>query len=319
MKGKRALITGGDGFIGAFLARRLLEAGAGVSLLLKPGRELLRLKDEESALDILRADLNRPAELRPLLTSVNPDYVFHLAADTTVERHQDFIEPLYQVNFHGTFNLMRTLLELPPERIVVAGTCEEYGNSPPPLAEDTPVAPLSPYAAAKAAATHFTLMLARTFHLPAVVVRPFLTYGPFQKPDRLIPQVILNCLEGRDIPLTPGEQTREFNFVSDIAEGFFRAATAAGLNGKVINLGCGREVRVRDVVMRMIRLTGTGARPVFGALPYRPGEAMRFYSDSGLAAKLLGWRPAVSLEAGLEETVRWYTEHRDGLPEGWCS
>ena len=138
------------------------------------------------------------------------------------------------------------------------------------------------------------------------------------QPDRLIPQVILHCLEDRDIPLTPGEQTREFNFVSDIAEGLLKAAAAPGVTGKVINLGCGREVRIKDVIMNTIRLTGTRAKPLFGALPYRPGEAMRFYSDSGLAAELLAWRPGVTLEQGLARTVRWYRENRECLPRGWC-
>jgi len=316
-KGKRVLVTGGDGFIGAYLTRRLIEEQCEVHLLLKPGSALVRLKRGKSHLNTFHADLNRTDGLRDRLASIKPDLVFHLAADTAVERKKSLVKPLFESNFKGTFNLMQALLNFQLERIVVAGTCEEYGDSRPPLSEDGAIAPLSPYSAAKAAATLYTLMLARTFNLPAVVLRPFLTYGPFQKPDRLIPQVILHCMNGEDIPLTPGEQTREFNYVSDIAEGFLKAALAPGVTGKVINLGCGQEVRVRDLVMKIIRLTGTRARPLFGELSYRPGEAMRFYSDSRLAEKLLGWRPAISLKEGLEKTVRWYQDEGKRLPRDW--
>jgi len=319
IQGKRVLVTGGDGFIGAFLIRRLIEEGARVSLILKPEKTFLRLKPEKNVLAAYHADLAKKEDLKNLLHRVKPQYVFHLAALTAVERETGLLEPLFRVNCQGTLNLMELLLDDAPERIVVAGTCEEYGDSPVPLGENSPPAPLSPYSAAKAAATLHTIMLARTFGLPAVVLRPFLTYGPFQKPDRLIPGVILHCLDGKDIPLTPGEQTREFNYVSDMAEAFLMAACAPDVTGRIINLGCGREIRIKEMVMKIIGLTESKSRPLFGALPYRPGESMRFFSDSRLAGKLLNWRPAVSLEEGLEKTVRWYAENRESLPREWWS
>jgi CDP-6-deoxy-D-xylo-4-hexulose-3-dehydrase len=166
--------------------------------------------------------------------------------------------------------------------------------------------PINIYAASKAAAWAFVRMFARTYSLPAVTVRLFAVYGPGQPPKTLVPSAVCAALEGRDFPMTPGEQMRDFVFVADVVEGYLRAATAPGVEGASIDLGTGRAWMIRDVVTRLFQLAGSAARPLVGALPYRPGETMKQVADTRAARELLDWQAMTSLEDGLLLTVEWY-------------
>jgi nucleoside-diphosphate-sugar epimerase len=170
--------------------------------------------------------------------------------------------------------------------------------------------PVSPYSAAKVAATAFVRMLCTSFGLRAVVVRPFLTYGPGQSENQLIPALIRSALAGKDFPMTAGEQTREFNYITDIVEGLLLAASASNVEGLVLNLGCGEPQRIRDVATLVLAQMGNPVALELGKLPYRPGETWEFYCDNRLARERLGWQPQVSLKKGLERTIAWYREQQ---------
>jgi len=138
--------------------------------------------------------------------------------------------------------------------------------------------------------------------------QPFLTYGPDLGTGRMIPALIHSALAGRDFPMTGGEQTRDFNYVDDIVAGMVRAADAPGVDGLIINLGCGEPRRIRDVASLVLVLMGNPIRAEFGKLPYRGGEAWEFYSSNERARRLLDYRPQVGLEEGLRRTIDWYRD-----------
>lgn len=307
LEGKKVLVTGATGFIGSHLVRAALEAGAETAALARPGSSLSRLSGVLDRVELVRADLLDRRTLTETVRSLRPQVIFHLAAVTDVSRGLASLDRSL-ADLRAAMNVVCAVEAAGTERLVHTGTCEEYGDNEAPFTEDQPPNPVSPYSASKAAATLYLRMFHKTTGLPVVILRPFLTYGPGQSPRRLLSQAMLSALTGRALDMTAGEQTREFNYVSDVVDGIMRAAAAEGVEGEIINIGCGEERRVRDVVEEVYRAAGAPLNVRFGALPYREGEAMRFYCDNSKARRLLGWRPGVGLAEGIRLTLRWLEE-----------
>ena len=235
-----------------------------------------------------------------------PQVVFHLGAYTHVGKSWDRVDECIQTNIHGTVNLLQALARTGYERFVYTSTSEVYGDVPVPFREDAVVEPLSPYSVSKYAGERFCRMLHRGRSWPIVVVRPFNAYGPAQSPDRIIPEIIVKALRGERLAMTEGRQTREFNYVDDLADGFVRAATVAGVEGDVFNIGGGQEISMRDLATTVLRLMGDPIKAEFGALPNRPTEIWSMRADISKATAVLGLPPARPLVDGLERTIAWY-------------
>jgi nucleoside-diphosphate-sugar epimerase len=306
LAGIPVLVTGGTGFLGSHLVRRLVVEGAEVHLLVRPTSSLARLEGVVEAVTCHPGDLQDFEGLLSVAAAVRPVKVFHLAAYTDVVRTFDNAEQVLAVNLRGTINLLRAVAGTGHDCFVATGTCEEYGDNPVPFREDQIPNPVSPYSASKVAATMFCQMYHRTLGCPVVILRPFLTYGPYQAENRFIAQAIGAALRGEAFPMTGGAQGRELNYVDDIVEGFVRAATTPAALGQLINLGNGVQHRMREVAELIFRLAGSRARPLVGALPYRPVESWDFYCDSSKARRLLGWESKVGVEEGLRRTIEWY-------------
>ncbi|MBI2851695.1 MAG: SDR family NAD(P)-dependent oxidoreductase [Chloroflexi bacterium] len=310
LEGARVLVTGVSGFIGSHLARRLLREGARVHGLVRESSGLWRLQDVRERLELHYADLTDFESVSRVVHQVKPLKIFHLAARVDVSRTLALVDEMVEVNVKGTLNLVQVTAEAGCDCFVNTGTSEEYGDNPVPFREDQVPNPVSPYSASKAASTMFCRMLHKTMGVPVVTLRPFLTYGPGQESDMLIPSLIRKALKGEALEMTEGKQTREFNYVSDVVDGFVRASICPQAAGEIINIGNGQEYRIRDVVELVLQLTQSKMTPQFGALSYRPGEAWHFYCDNTKAKQLLGWEPKVTLENGMKMTIEWFGERQ---------
>ena len=310
LAGARVLVTGASGFIGSHLTRRLVGDGADVHAVTSAVSSVYptRLLDVRDDITLHEANVNDPGAMRTLAGRAEPEYVFHLAAYTHVGKSWDRIDECTQTNVAGTLNLLRALEGTDYRRFVYTGTSEIYGGIDVPFREDAAVEPCSPYAVSKYAAERFCRMLQRGRGWPIVLLRPFNAYGPAQSPDRVVPEVIVRALEGRELHMTMGTQTREFNFVADVVDGFVRAAVAPNIEGEVLNLGCGEEVAIADVAATILDLMGNPIEAKLGALPERPIEIPRMYSDNTKARQMLEWEPSVSLDEGLRRTIEWYEQ-----------
>jgi len=202
--------------------------------------------------------------------------------------------------------LLEALHDVGYERFLNFGTSEIYGDIEAPFREDAIVNPISPYAVSKYAAERFCRMFQRSHGWPLVMLRPFNAYGPGQTPDRVIPEIIARAVRGDELAMTQGRQTREFNYVEDLVDGFVRAAVTPGIEGEVINIGCGEDISMRDLATKILDLMGNPITPKFGALPERPAEIMEMRCDNTKARTLLGWAPKHSLDEGLAKTIEWY-------------
>jgi len=307
LAGRRVLVTGGGGFIGSHVVRRLLQDGADVYAMTSSVSSVtpIRLADILDSLTVVEASLADRTAMEHVAATVRPEFVAHLGAYTHVGKSFQRVDENIATNIQGTVNLLLAL-KGNYERFIYTGTSEIYGDVPVPFREDGPVNPVSPYSVSKYAGERYCRMFHQAYEWPIVCIRPFNAYGPWQTPDRVIPEIILKGLLGHELKMTEGTQTREFNFAPDLADGFVRALTAPQVDGELINLGCGEDVSMRDLATMILDLLGNPIQPQFGAIPYRPTEIWRMYCDNTKARTLLDWKPAHSLAEGLAATVDWY-------------
>ncbi len=317
LRGRRVLVTGATGFLGANLLLRLLASGAEVTLLARTPQASARLDGLLRTLarggyprpTIIPGDLLDSSVVHAAVGS-RPQVVFHLAAAGVNPAAET--RAVLQTNILGTWNLLEACKRLDLQRFVYSGSCSEYGSGRD-LSEEMLPAPTTAYGASKASAGILVRTYAQTFGLPAVHLRPFMAYGPLERRGRLVPNTILSGLAGCEIRMTAGEQERDFVYVDDVVEGFLLAAVcpAEDCVGQVINLSSGQGTKIREVVSLILEIISCPVRPQFGALPYREGETWQQSGANRRARELLGWSPRTSLPEGLERTVNWIMENRE--------
>jgi dTDP-glucose 4,6-dehydratase len=339
------LVTGGAGFIGTNLVRMLMEGGESrvvVLDLLTYAGNLANLLDYQGDRRFVfhQADINDGGAVDRILAAHQPSRVIHLAAETHVDRSIDDPEPFIRTNINGTFALLqacrRYLAKADPAardrfRFLHVSTDEVYGSVEGDgcCDEEAPLAPNSPYAASKAAADHLVRAFHRTYRYPAIITRCSNNFGPYQLPEKLIPLILLNGLEGRDLPVYgDGAQIRDWLHVDDHCRGLLLVAEE-GKPGTEYNLGAGNLTTNLAMVHRICGVLET-LRPagknealhlrgastytaLIRKVPDRPGHDRRYAVDCGRIESELGWRRSISLDQGLEQTARWYLEHRK-----WC-
>lgn len=290
------LVTGGTGFIGSALVRSLVRQGHHVHVLSQSGIRRERLTDLGSAVTIHPADVLDPASYGPLLDELTPGLCFHLA--WYVEPGTYLESPLNLEHLGAGLVLLERLFATGCKRVLVAGTCYEYEDSPDPLQEDHPTAPRFLYAGCKNALHFLGRRLADLADAELIWGRIFYQYGPFEDPKRLVPLIARTLSEGGTLRLrSHGLQVRDFLHVDDVGSGL----AAAGLRGAPgpINIGSGEPVRVRDLATEIRDLLGRG-EVTFAPADTALNEPAFVCADSTLL-RGLGWRPERSLASYLEK------------------
>lgn len=296
--GLNVLVTGASGFIGAGLCRALCRAGSHVHATSRAERVT-----EAGGPTWWQGD---PADLetaRQLVRTVKPDIIFHLSGMVGAGPGLELVLPTFQSLLASTVNLLMVSAETPLRRMVLVGSLTE------PQITHGELTPGSPYAAAKWAVGAYGRMFHLLYGAPCVNVRPFMTYGPGQDPQKLIPSVVRALLNGKSPRLSSGLWEADWVYIEDIVQGFLQAALAPGIDGETIDLGAGTLTSVRGVVERLATMISSEAKPLFGALPDRPFEQVRLADTAGALAKI-GWKATTSLERGLQQTVDWYREQQ---------
>jgi dTDP-glucose 4,6-dehydratase len=336
------LITGGAGFIGSNLVQYALDHTTDrivvVDKLTYAG-SLLNLEAplKDPRVTFVRADIADGDAIAKTFGEHQPTAVLNLAAETHVDRSIDGPRPFIDTNIVGTFVLLEAARAfaggLEPAardafRFLHVSTDEVYGTlgAGGLFSEETPYAPNSPYAASKAAADHLVRASFHTYGLPVLITNCSNNYGPFQFPEKLIPLMLLNALEGRPLPIYgDGGNVRDWLHVEDHCAGIL-LVLAKGRVGEKYNIGGGNERTNLEIVDRICdaveslaparsnpALDGSGYRDLKTFVPDRPGHDRRYAIDATKIRRELGWAPRHVFEDGLASTARWYLEHRD-----WC-
>jgi UDP-glucose 4-epimerase len=302
----RVLVTGGAGFIGSNLVRRLLERGDEVRVLddLSTGRAA-NLAELETDVEILEGDLRRADRVEA--ATAGADLVFHQAALPSVQRSIEDPVATGEVNVLGTLNVLAAARDLNVRRVVVASSSSIYGTgNAVPWSESAPPDPSSPYAVSKLAAERYAVSFSRMYELETVALRYFNVYGPRQDPGSpyaaVVPSFISAVAAGEPVTIyDDGEQSRDFTFVADVVEANLLASEAPDVDGTVVNVAAGRPLTVHALAESVGEVLG---RPVERRyLPARAGEARDSWADIGAARRLLRYEPRFALEDGLRLTV----------------
>ena len=303
---KSALVTGGTGFLGSHVVRRLVREGYHVHVLVRDQSDFSRLSDVQPQIQCHVGALEDPASLRAIAATVRPEWVFHLASATVVAGIAAASEKLVTVNLGGIVNLLDACAGVDYTALVTAGDSFEYAASHSPLRETSCPQPINLHGITKLASTLYAQSIAAAEHRPIVVLRLFSTYGPHDNPRRLVPRVIAGALSGKPLALSRPGIVRDWVYVDDMADLFLHAArNAARVAGGVFNAGSGIAVDLQTIVGTILRLTSSGVEPNWGVFPAPDHDEYPWVADTQRTFREFSWRPATSLEDGLRTTIAW--------------
>ena len=334
----KVLVTGGAGFIGSAVVRYIIKNTQSEVLnidKLTYAGNLESLKEIESdrRYQFQQIDICDVEKLTKAFIEFKPDVVMHLAAESHVDRSIDGPAEFISTNIVGTYTILEVArkywLTLPEEqkqtfRFHHISTDEVYGdleNTTDLFTETTSYAPSSPYSASKASSDHLVRAWQRTYGLPTIVTNCSNNYGPFHFPEKLIPLVILNALDGKPLPIYgKGDQIRDWLFVEDHARALYKVVTE-GTVGETYNIGGHNEKQNIEVVKAICKILDE-LQPQTNHQPYetlitfvkdRPGHDLRYAIDASKIKQDLGWIPEESFETGIHKTVEWYLNNLE-----WC-
>ena len=338
----KILVTGGAGFIGSAVIRHILnntqDLVVNLDKLTYAGNlESLKSVDSNERYKFERVDICDRAALDRVFAQHKPDAVMHLAAESHVDRSITGPAEFIQTNIVGTYNLLEAAREYwntlnndakKSFRFHHISTDEVYGDLPHPdeqegelplFTEETSYAPSSPYSASKASSDHLVRAWLRTYGFPTIVTNCSNNYGPYHFPEKLIPLVILNALEGKDLPIYgKGDQIRDWLYVEDHARALYKVVTE-GIVGETYNIGGHNEKQNIEVVKSICSILDIlvpkdslySEQITFVA--DRPGHDRRYAIDSSKMSAKLNWTPVETFETGLRKTVQWYLDNQT-----WC-
>jgi dTDP-glucose 4,6-dehydratase len=310
----KIFVTGGAGFIGSNFIRYVLQAANNHAIVnydkLTYAGNLANLHSiaDHPAYRFIKGDICDAAAAEAAMRGC--DAVVHFAAESHVDRSIDEPAPAIQTNVTGTFTLLEVARSLAVSRFVHISTDEVYGDLPPDTfaCEDSPLRPSSPYSASKAASDLLVLSYVRTYKFPALITRSSNNYGPYQFPEKFLSLMITNALDDKPLPIYgDGKQQRDWLHVEDNCRAIL-AVLERGKIGEVYNIGGSHLEENLTMARRLLRLTGK-PESLLRHVNDRPGHDRRYALDSRKIGRELGWKPTISLEDGIRQTVEWYKDN----------
>ncbi len=332
------LVTGGAGFIGSAVVRNILNKTnhmvINIDKLTYAGNlESLKSVENLANYSFHEIDICNKNQIYDLINHFKPTHIMHLAAESHVDRSIDGPEDFIKTNIYGTYSLLeatRKYLKTAPElvnesfRFHHISTDEVFGDldeSDQLFNEFTPYDPSSPYSASKAASDHLVRAWNKTYNIPTLITNCSNNYGPYHFPEKLIPHVILNALNGKKLPIYGnGQQIRDWLYVDDHADALYHVITR-GRVGETYNIGGNNEKTNLEVVHSICEILdelvpnksndSNHFKDLITFVPDRPGHDKRYAIDSTKIQKELNWKPSESFDSGLRKTIKWFIENRE--------
>jgi nucleoside-diphosphate-sugar epimerase len=301
LKKNKILITGGTGFIGYHLAKKCVSLNWIVdSISTKFPSNDKKLKKVR----YLKIDISKKKELIKNL-SEDYDYVVNLAGYVD---HSNKTKTLYS-HYNGCKNISEIFLKKKIKKFIQIGSSIEYGRNLSPQKENVESRKtFSIYGKAKLKSTNYLLSLYKKHSFPASVLRLYLVYGPHQDRNRVIPIVIDNALKSKEFDCSSGTQFRDFVYIDDVVNGIIKSLKNKKNNGQIINLGSGKPIMIKDIILKICKIIGSG-KPQFGKIKFRKDEINNLYPSITKAKKILKWTPRVKINLGLKKTINYYKKN----------
>ena len=305
LKNKKILVTGGAGFIGSHLVKRLVSLGCKVSVTVKynsliDNPRLVKIWDK---INLIETDLRNTDSVKEM-SKKNFDLIFHLAAYNHVGDSFKHVMENVNSNLISTINLLNNGPKF--KKFVHMGTSEIYGlQKTLPFNEREKPNPMSPYGLTKFASELFVLLKSKYSNKQILCVRPFNTFGPYQSEKAVIPEIIIKCLKNETIKTTEGKQTRDFNYVSNIIDALLILNNKVSQSLEPINIGGNKPISIKKLVKKIHEYSGSKSKLQIGTLKYRPNEIWKMSANNKTILSK-GWKPKISFEQGIKMTINWY-------------
>ncbi len=322
LKNRCVLVTGGAGFIGSEVVRQLSEMGT--KIIVFDNYSSGRKKYLEGVTNIIqvKGSITNRRQVNDIVKKA--DYIINLAALPFIPDSYYYPNEFFKVNTEGTVNLVTASIKSKRLKMFVhISTSEVYGSAKTiPMSEEHPTLPQSTYAASKLAGERAVFTLHKEHNFPAVIIRPFNSYGPRITQPYIIPEIINQVLHRKDkIKLGNIESFRDFTYVSDTARGIISAMVKGSVVGETINIGSNKSYKIKNLVEIITRIMGKKVGITTDKKRFRPYDVQKLICDNRKAKKLLKWEPEISIEEGLTRTISWMRKNTLNFAtpfEGWA-
>ena len=307
----RYLITGGSGFVGSNLIRKLIKENQELTILIRDNSDLWRINDLLPKIQTIKTDFSNYEKLEKSISDVDPNFVYHLGTYGGYP-FQTSIEKIAQVNIINTIKLFKSLSKCNSLELVINfGSSSEYGPKSNPMNENDEAMPITPYGISKLTQTKFAKFYSENTNLPIVTLRLFSVFGPFEEPGRLIFDIITSIIKGKTIELSSPFPRRDFVYVSDVIEAIETITNAKNIVGDIFNIGSGVMHSVEDVVNNALKIAKSDNKILWDVKQKRVFDDMiPWVSDTQKTKKILKWEPKYSLADGLALTYKWYLNNQ---------
>lgn len=305
---KNILVTGGGGFVGANLVRRLIEKKYSVHVITSPNSSSWRLKEIKKNIHIYDCGLKNGKLLKKIVKKISPYAVYHLATYGAYPTQQNN-DLMISTNIQGTYNLLESLKEINYTQLIITGSSSEYGKKIKPMKEADNLEPNNFYGATKASATYLAQVFAKTNKKPLIIFRLFNVYGYYEEKGRLVRSIIESALQEKPIELATGKEARDLIFCEDVVDAFLFALNKKQFFGEVFNVGTGKQTTIFELAKIVKKLTRSKSKIQLGVYPGRPWDTKTWKADTYKTKKLLGWKNSNNLTTGLIKTIEWYKKY----------
>lgn len=319
---QKIVVTGGAGFIGSNFIKRILNTTTDVEIINLDSltyagnlNNLVDVKDDDRY-SFVKGDVTNKEFLEFILGLEKIDGIINFAAESHVDRSINDATPFIETNITGTLNLLECVKKFNIEKYLQVSTDEVYGSLGPTglFTEDTPIDPKSPYSASKASADHLVLAFVNTFGINANITRCSNNYGPYQFPEKLIPLMLNNAMEDKELPVYgDGLNVRDWIYVDDHCDGIW-SVFQKGKTGEVYNIG-GNSEKTNISIVKLLLEKLNKPESLIKYVKDRPGHDKRYAIDNTKISTELGWKPKWTFEQGIESTIKWYQDNKQWSDE----
>jgi UDP-glucose 4-epimerase len=304
-------VTGGTGFIGSSLVRKLLDQNVEVAILLRSTSNTWRIEDILHKTEIIHGNLGMLDEICDQIKEFSPDFIYHLAWEGVGNQYRNDLSQIN--NIQSTLNLIKKSKEFGCQKFIGLGSQAEYGPKKEAITEESPTTPTTLYGETKLACGKISAKVADSIDLEFAWLRLFSSYGPKDDPQWMIPYVILQLNQGISPNLTAGEQRWDYLYITDVAEALWKVSISPDATG-FFNLGSGQAPSLKTTIEKIRNKIDPNIPLKFGEIAYRPDQVMHLQADISRLQKLAYWNPVINLDDGLQQTIEWFTNPVNAHP-----
>lgn len=306
---KTFLITGGYGFIGSHLVRRLLKLQAKIVLFIRASSSSWRLNDILKNIVSYEVDIRDKKQVQDAIKKISPDYIFHLAAYGVNSADSDYMHAI-ETNIIGTCNIIQAAKFVNCKKVINMGSSSEYGNKLEPIHENMLLTPVDIYGSTKAASTILAHQIASENNINLITLRPFGIFGEAEEPHKLFSYIILQVLQNKDVNLTLCNQLRDYCYIENIIDACILAVENTNVQNEIFNIGSGNIYPLKYYVELLFKHLNTNSTPNYGAFSTRTNERWIPEANIQKIKSSLSWEPKINIEDGIIKTITWYKNNK---------